>query len=221
MIIGICGLIGAGKDTVADYLVNIHEFRRDSFAASLKDAVSSVFGWDRDMLEGRTRTSRTWREQRDQWWSDRLGQEITPRAVLQYWGTEVCRRGFHDDIWIASLEKKLFDSGDHVVISDCRFPNEIDSIRRAGGLVIRIVRGKDPAWFKAAEQYLRHGTPLPTNMPHTSEWAWAATTFDAVIDNNGTMDDLYRQVNSLVQDHQVPTEGHCEPAPHSNSGILI
>ena len=48
MIIGICGFIGSGKDTIADYLVNFHEFRRESFASSLKDAVSAVFGWDRD-----------------------------------------------------------------------------------------------------------------------------------------------------------------------------
>lgn len=60
MIIGVCGLIGSGKDTIADYLVNIHEFRRDSFAATLKDVVSAVFGWDRDMLEGRTRSSMEW-----------------------------------------------------------------------------------------------------------------------------------------------------------------
>jgi cytidylate kinase len=51
MIIGVCGLIGAGKDTIADYLVNVHGFRRDSFAASLKDAVAAIFGWDRDMIE--------------------------------------------------------------------------------------------------------------------------------------------------------------------------
>ena len=52
MIIGVCGLIGAGKDTIADYLVNIHQFRRESFANTLKDAVSSEFGWDR--TAGRT-----------------------------------------------------------------------------------------------------------------------------------------------------------------------
>ena len=40
MIIGICGFIGAGKDTVADYLVNLHHFRKESFANSLKDAVA-------------------------------------------------------------------------------------------------------------------------------------------------------------------------------------
>ena len=83
MIIGICGFIGSGKDTIADYLVNVQHFRRMSFAATLKDAVSSVFGWDREMLEGRTQHSRDWREQRDQWWSQRLGREITPRLILQ------------------------------------------------------------------------------------------------------------------------------------------
>ena len=54
MIIGVCGFIGSGKDTVADYLQNFHEFRRESFASTLKDAVAAVFGWDRTMLEGRT-----------------------------------------------------------------------------------------------------------------------------------------------------------------------
>jgi hypothetical protein len=200
MIIGVCGLIGAGKDTIADYLVNIHEFRRDSFAATLKDAVSSVFGWDRIMLEGRTRSSREWREQPDAWWSDRLGREITPRWILQWWGTEVCRRGFHDDIWIASLENKLRNSQDHVVISDCRFPNEIRAIRDQGGYVIRVMRGPDPAWFQQARNCLVQEIDPPPDLPHASEWAWAGTEFDRVIMNNGTLDDLYGQVNDLLRD---------------------
>lgn len=203
MIIGVCGLIGSGKDTIADYLVNIHEFRRDSFAATLKDAVAAVFGWDRDMLEGRTKSSREWREQPDAWWSDRLGREITPRWVLQYWGTEVCRQGFHDDIWIASLENKLRTTRDDVVISDCRFPNEIDAIRRAGGTVIRIQRGADPDWFAGVRDHLQHGTARPPTLPHASEWSWAGTDFDRVIDNNGTLDQLYNHISDLVRDLQA------------------
>ena len=151
MIIGICGFIGSGKDTIADYLVNLHGFRRESFANSLKDAVSQVFGWDRTMLEGRTKQAREWREQRDAWWSERLGMDVTPRWILQYWGTDVLRKNFHDDIWIASLENKLRKTKDDIVISDCRFPNEIAAIKRAGGIVIRVVRGPEPPWFELAE----------------------------------------------------------------------
>jgi hypothetical protein len=202
MIIGVCGLIGAGKDTIADYLVNIHEFRRESFAGTLKDAVSAVFGWDRTMLEGRTRASRVWREQPDEWWSIRLGREITPRWVLQFWGTEVCRVGFHDDIWIASLENKLRSTNDSVVISDCRFPNEIRAIKNQGGTVIRVVRGPDPDWFRCAHANATIGTPLLSAMPHASEWAWAGTEFDAVLDNNSGLEDLYGQINDLVRDHR-------------------
>jgi hypothetical protein len=36
---------------------------------------------------------------------------------------------------------------------------------------------------------------------HASETAWVGTGFDAVLDNNGTLDDLYQQIMHLVQDH--------------------
>ena len=213
MIIGVCGLIGAGKDTIADYLVNIHQFRRESFANTLKDAVAAVFGWDRELLEGRTRHSREWREQVDPWWAERLGiPTLTPRWVLQYWGTEVVRRAFHDDTWIASLENKLRKTTDDVVISDCRFPNEIAAIKRAGGMVIRVHRGPEPEWYTFAETVNRGPernlewswakTQLGTFNIHASETAWIGTNFDAVVDNNGSMDHLYAQVTRLVQDLQ-------------------
>jgi hypothetical protein len=213
MIIGICGLIGAGKDTVADYLVNIHQFRRESFANSLKDAVAHVFNWNRELLEGRTKQSREWREQPDPWWTARLGQPITPRWVLQYWGTEVCRKGFHDDIWIASLENKIRNSKDDIVISDCRFPNEIKAIKNAGGVVIRVVRGLDPAWFELAEhvnrgpqdyQWRLSKNELEKFNIHASETAWIGTEFDAIIDNNEEgFNELYRQVNDLLPNLQA------------------
>ena len=207
MIIGICGFIGSGKDTIADYLVNNHGFRRESFANSLKDAVAAVFGWDRVLLEGRTKEAREWREQPDRWWSERLGKEITPRWVLQYWGTEVCRRGFHDDIWIASLEHRLLKSNDDVVISDCRFPNEINAIKNAGGQVIRVTRGDEPVWLEAAKHYMSGphtiGWAIGKDMLerhkiHASEYSWVNTKFDAVLDNNSTLDNLFGQVEEML-----------------------
>lgn len=217
MIIGVCGFIGSGKDTIADYLTNFHGFRRESFANSLKDAVAHVFGWDRTMLEGRTKQAREWREQVDPWWSERLNMpNLTPRWVLQYWGTEVCRKSFHDDIWIAALENKLRNSKDDIVISDCRFPNEIKSIKDAGGIVIRVVRGPEPEWYNAAVSVNkgpdRNHTwsisqeKLSKLNIHASETAWVGTKFDAVLDNNYSIDDLYAQVISLVPNHLDATE---------------
>lgn len=212
MIIGICGFIGSGKDTVADYLTNFHEYRRESFANSLKDAVSMVFGWDRTMLEGRTKQAREWREQRDEWWSNRLGMDITPRWILQYWGTEVCRKAFHDDIWIASVENKLRSSSDDIVISDCRFPNEIKSIKEAGGIVVRVVRGPEPDWYDAAVSVNRgpNGNStwslskqkLDKLGIHASETAWVGTDFDFVLYNNSSIDDLYEQIREVIDQGQ-------------------
>ena len=213
MIIGVCGFIGSGKDTIADYLVNLHHFRRESFANTLKDAVSAVFGWDRTMLEGRTKQAREWREQVDPWWAERLGiPHLTPRFILQNWGTEVCRKNFHNDIWIASLENKLRASTDDIVISDCRFPNEIAAIKKAGGRVVRVVRGPEPKWYDAAvsrnrgpngnSSWALSGRRLEQLGVHDSETAWVGTKFDAVLDNNGTLEDLYQQVKRLAQDPQ-------------------
>lgn len=202
MIVGICGLIGSGKDTIADYLVNLHQFRRESFARSLKDAVAAVFGWDRDMLEGRTKQSREWREQVDFWWSNRLGMKITPRWVLQNWGTEVCRQGFHDDIWIASLENKLRNSEDNVVISDCRFPNEINAIKKSNGIIVWVQRGELPDWYDIALD-ANSGSKKALNIMddlkiHPSEWKWIGTEFDMTIDNNSSLNNLYNQIESIL-----------------------
>ena len=217
MIIGICGFQGAGKDTVADYLANIHQFRRESFAHTLKDAVASVFGWDRELLEGRTKESRAWREQVDPWWANRLNMpDLTPRWVLQYWGTEVARKGFHDDTWIASLENKLRKTTDDIVISDCRFPNEIKAIKDAGGVVIRVVRGPEPEWYELAEivnrgelkntKWRLSKNRLNSYDIHASETAWIGTKFDAIIDNNAEgLDNLYQQIKDLVLNLQLST----------------
>lgn len=201
MIISISGFIGSGKDTVADYLVANYGFKRDSFARSLKDAVSVIFNWPRDMLEGLTPESRAWREQPDTWWSLRLGMHITPRMVLQQWGTEVIRAGFHDDMWVASLENRLRNSNDNIVITDCRFPNEIEALRNAGAKIIRVKRGAEPEWYDLA---LENKEFMPAAWPevHASEYSWVDTNFDIVIDNNSTLDELYAQVRGLVQDQQ-------------------
>jgi hypothetical protein len=193
MIIGVCGLIGSGKGTVSDILVEEHGFKKISFADSLKDAVAAVFSWDRELLEGDTDISRMWRETKDTWWADRLGiPDLTPRLILQLWGTEVCRTGFHNDIWISSLERKLH-SNTNYVIPDTRFPNEVDLIKKIGGEIWCVKRGPDPKWFV---QYQLGGSP--PNYIHSSEWEWARSKFNKTLENDKTLDDLKVLVKSLV-----------------------
>lgn len=213
MIIGVCGFIGSGKDTVADYLVNIHGFKRESFASSLKDAVAAIFGWDRDMLEGRTKEARICREQIDAWWAKRLDiPNLTPRMVLQQMGTEVFRNHFHDDIWIASLEAKLAKTKENVVITDCRFPNEIKAIRNHGGLVARVYRGENPDFYDDAlasnseiyslgfsnDAIQSAKTNLKNAGVHPSETSWVGSSFDVELSNSSSFDDLYSQIENFV-----------------------
>lgn len=204
MIISISGLINSGKDTIADYLVEQHGFLRESWAGTLKDAVGVVFGWDRALLEGKTEESRNWRELPDLWWTNRLGETITPRKVLQQWGTEVCRNGYHDEIWIASLENKLRGVSRNIVISDSRFPNEIESVKRMGGLALRVKRGQDPEWVR---EYLAGGRSMEFtkkwSQVHASEYSSIGEEYHHVIENDGTISDLYGKINSLLQYHQA------------------
>lgn len=204
MLVAIVGSIGSGKDTLSDYLTTVHGFKRESFASSLKDVLSIIFGWDRSMLEGRTPQSRAWREEVDEWWANRLNiPHLTPRWVLQNFATEVCRESFHDDIWIASLEKKLLENTNDLVITDCRFPNEIAAIQNAGGKIIRINRGQEPEWASYVSDALKGDLTsiniLTDNYKiHQSEWIWYNANFDLVIENNGTIDELYTKINDFI-----------------------
>lgn len=209
MLISISGLIGSGKDTAADYLCTFHGFKRMSFGAALKDAVAVIFNWDRELLEGSTKTSREWREQVDTWWANRLDiPHLTPRWVLQQWGTEVARKGFHDQIWVASVENKLLNNKDDIVITDCRFPNELAAVKSAGGITMRTHRGPDPEWKLIAVSYnsttdhnlkeiYRDSLENKFNI-HASEYSSVGLDYDYHLDNNGSIDSLHKQLESII-----------------------
>lgn len=211
-IIGITGLIGSGKDTAASYLFK-YGFQKMSFAGTLKDCVAVVFGWDRQALEGATKESREWREQVDPWWSKRLDiPHLTPRWVLQNWGTEVCRKHFHDDIWVASLENQLRKADTNVVITDCRFINEIKVIRNHGGKVGRIFRGDRPDWYMDAvtlntlddeevKNILRQ--KMDKLKVHASEYSSVGLEYDFYLDNNSSLEYLNSQLEDMLNNRLV------------------
>lgn len=210
------GWIGSGKDTVALRLQNHYGWRRVSFAGALKDAVSVIFGWPREQLEGLTLDSRKWREAVDPWWATRLNiPQLTPRWVLQHVGTDVLRNYFHDEIWIAALERRLLeqDPSQPVVISDCRFPNEIQLVKAYQGNLVQVVRSFElPVWYQCAVRQnsandeelldlMEHRLTMESLYPdvHASEYSWVGNKIDYTIINTQTLDDLNEQIDMFVE----------------------
>jgi len=200
MIIGLVGFIGAGKGTVGE-LLKLNGYKQASFAGALKDTASVLFGWDRDLLEGDTDKSRIFREEKDEFWSSRFGYDFSPRLALQLLGTEAGRDVFHKDVWIYALENRIKKIKD-VVITDTRFPNEIEFIRKSGGLIVEVKRGDRPEWYTTAllENTDMTTGSMSTHWPniHVSEWAWIGQKIDYTITNDGTLNDLKRTVFNVL-----------------------
>jgi hypothetical protein len=204
-IIGIVGFIGSGKGAISDYLFQKYNYSNGSFASPLKDTVASIFKWDRALLEGDTVESREWRENVDEWWANRLNiPNLTPRYILQYFGTDLCRTHFHQDIWIASMEKHLLSVSSNTVISDVRFKNEIDAITRLNGIIMRVKRGEDPQWFDTVQQINTGNKDITQddidmlNTIHPSEYSWIGHHVDYTIENDGTLDQLYNKIDTII-----------------------
>jgi hypothetical protein len=207
MIIGICGFKSSGKDTIADYLVKEYGFKKVSFASTLKDIISIMFGWSRDKLEGITKEDREWREQVDPWWSETLKMPLlSPRYVMQYFGTDLFRIHFHPDIWVKIVENKLNkyveenlkeDFKGNIVITDCRFDNEINMILRLKGKIIHVYRNL-PSWFNK----YREGEYYPieeVKYIHCAELEWIRCYNDYDIENVGTIKELEEKVKYILE----------------------
>ena len=196
MIIGICGLIGSGKGSVGDILVE-QGYKKVSFADKLKDGVATIFGYDRSMLEGDTNESRSWREQTDEFWSKETGRTITPRIVLQEFGTDCMRNGYYDGVWVSLLKQHILDNPGNYVIPDVRFRNEQDMIRELSGQIWRVQRGDVPEWYGCAMlDNTTGGNLMEAYDIHSSEYKWIDLNnkFDTTIYNNNTLDQLKQLV---------------------------
>lgn len=206
MIIGLSGFAGAGKSTVAEYLVREHGCVRLSFAAAVKDITAAAFVWDRTRLEGATPQDREWRETPDPFWSERMGRPFTPRYALQYLGTDIFRTHVLTSIWVDVILAKIhrLPTGTPIVIDDVRFVNERTALREAGAqflLLRRAALASDThrdLWHSALTGVditpIAHASGL-----HPSEWDWLRDTSvgeDRVLVNDGSYDELYAAVDA-------------------------
>jgi hypothetical protein len=179
MIIAISGKAGSGKSTVGE-IFEKSGFRIDSFATSVKDICSILFNFDREKIEGIREEDRIWRETPDKSISELLGKNFSPRDAMILIGTEIGRNIIHQDIWIKTLFDRYEKNKINLLISDLRFPNEYEEIKKRNGIIIRINSNREK------------------KSDHISECALDNHNFDYIIDNNGTLDELYEQVNNVI-----------------------
>lgn len=206
-VVAFCGLAGSGKGFCGDILQE-YGFYKLSFADSLKDCVSAIFGWDRALLEGDSIESREFREIVDPFWSKKLKRDVTPRHILQQVGTGLFRDQFLDSIWIDSLERKL-SKYDDVVICDVRFNNEIEFLASIGAKIIEVSRPSiEPEWVevikyntKKTSKYFDRNVFMSLHYPeiHESEYEWIGNKYikNKVI-NDGTKKELVEKLFSII-----------------------
>lgn len=136
-IIGLSGLKGSGKSTVAKILCEKHNFIEFAFADPLKRGVQEMFGLSDFQLYG----DYIVKEMVDPFWN------VSPRVLMQIVGTELMRNELPrhipdmNNIWIRMMEKRIKECNHpRIVISDCRFLDESCMIRNNNGLILRICR---------------------------------------------------------------------------------
>jgi len=182
MIIGLLGQKQSGKDTCADYFVKNHGFERFAFGDSVKEVCRILFGFNDEQLYGDKK------EEIDRYLN------ITPREAFQKIGTEFGQYLIHEllpnlniekrTLWTLALDK--IDISKNIIISDVRCKHEIDAIKKKGGIIIKINRNTIQNDFNK----------------HSSEqeiFNISSFLIDFIIDNNGTLNELFEKINSFVK----------------------
>lgn len=174
LLIGLAGLARTGKTTAANHLVSVHGFQSYAFADPLREGLMNIFNLSPCDFDGDRK------EQPIGW----LGR--SPRELMQSLGTEWGRNLVHPELWLLLAEQNLeflgqiHDTATGFVISDLRFENEADFIRKRGGIVIHVLR------------------PDATEVnPHVSESGIAIQDNDLVLHNDGALDDLIGQLDEF------------------------
>ena len=176
MIISLSGKKQSGKTSVATYLMKEHGFSEVAFSGPLKEIIGrQLFGLTEAQLYGKESD----KERIDFRWN------LSPREILQKVGTDMFRNNFGKDFWVQlaiSKIKELQHKGIDVVVPDCRFPNELKTMKESGATTVRLIRSD----YSSVDF-------------HESEIALDNTSFDYDITaTTGQLENVYIVIDSIV-----------------------
>lgn len=176
-VIGIAGYARSGKDTVADYLVEHYGYEKVSFSTPMKEAMYRL----NPRITINESVNNPIRIGVDVYgWEGLKERSPDVRGLLQRFGTEVGREMFGENFWVDYALNSIVD-GTKVVISDVRYPNEVNAIKALGGKVYRVERdGVGPA------------------NSHASENGLDGYEFDGELQNNESVEWLYRLIENQI-----------------------
>lgn len=175
-LIAISGKIGSGKDETGRFIQEQlsqrgEEWHIKKFATKLKQCLALALEVDLSVFESR--------EFKDsflpQEWNGPNGESTSIRKLMQTFGTDAVRSVVHEDFWVNSLFAG-WNEKSRWIITDLRFPNEYERVKKMGGITVRINR------------------PLELSSSHPSETALDNFSFDWTIDNRADLEQLKREV---------------------------
>lgn len=183
---GISGRIGAGKSTIAKHLEKNYGYKLLSFSTPLKEVASILFNIPLQNFYNSDLKIIT-----DPYWN------LTPRRILQIFGTECMRFNFGLDFWVRCMEKKIKEYDQSIisnggkinpkvkiVIDDIRFIEESEMIKKYGGTLIKVTRPYNPYAFKGS--HASENSILPYNI---------------TIGNKKDIDSLHIIIDQIIEDY--------------------
>ncbi|MBG9788832.1 hypothetical protein ABD74_14150 [Brevibacillus laterosporus] len=170
--IGLTGRARAGKDQVAYYLRDNYGYSQFTFGDELKHFVHGLFG--------------------------KPASGTKPRELYQWFGQTMRQRD--PDIWTRKLFENInsyCDPVDKIVISDARQPNEIDRLRSEGFVIIRV----NASEATRRQRMIDAGdTFTDADLDHETEQHVDTFAVDYELDNNGSVLDLYEQIDVVMRE---------------------
>jgi hypothetical protein len=151
-----------------------------------KNSFVSHITWDNLPLDIRLKYSNT-RMDHDGRLLPRSGL-MTNREVLQIVGTDIFRTMFFDEVWAEAPFNKTYSGVDVVILTDCRFPNEVDAVEDNGGIIIRLTRDTGLNDSHVSETALDN-----------AKWDY----FDYEYYNNGTLEELNEYVRHVLTERKL------------------